>query len=50
MKEVFYVAKVQKNLTLILLETEYNSYSEAQKAIESLPKGRYQVQKFFEVE
>jgi hypothetical protein len=49
MKEVFYVATVNADLTLSLLLTEYTTYPEAQAAIQTLPAGRYQVQKFFEV-
>lgn len=49
MKEVFYVATVNAEMALTLLPTKYDSYPEAQAAIAALPKGRYQVQKFFEV-
>lgn len=49
MKEVFYVATVNADMSLTLLPTQYASYGEAQAAIASLPNGRYQVQKFFEV-
>lgn len=50
MKEVFYIATVSPGMTLSLLPTAYASYPEAQAAIANLPPGRYQVQKFFEVQ
>jgi hypothetical protein len=49
MKEVFFVATVNADMSLSLLATQYATYGEAQSAISTLPKGRYQVQKFFEV-
>jgi hypothetical protein len=50
MKEVFYVATVNADFQLSLLPKQYASYAEAQADIPTLPAGRYQVQKFFEVE
>ena len=43
------MATVNAEMALTLLPTKYDSYPEAQAAIAALPKGRYQVQKFFEV-
>jgi len=50
MKQVFFLAKVNEDMSLSLLPTHYASYQEAEAEIPNLPKGRYQVQKFFEVE
>lgn len=50
MKEVFFIAQVNVDMTLSLLPTPYETYPEAQAAIAALPTGRYQVQKFFEVQ
>ena len=48
MNEVFFIAKVLENMQLQLLKKPYNSYGEAVEGIKDLPKGFYQVQKFFE--
>lgn len=49
MKEVFFVTKVNADLSITLASnTEFASYAEAQAAIEKLPNGTYQVQKFFQ--
>ena len=50
MKEVFFIAKVNKDMSLQLLEGEYESYSDAMTAIALLEPGTYQVQKFFVVD
>lgn len=48
MREVYFIAKVGENMSLFLLKGEYESYIDAQNAIRDLPKGFYQIQKFFE--
>lgn len=50
MKEVFFIAMVFDNMELKLLKGSYESYPLAVDAIKQLPKGFYQVQKFFQVE
>lgn len=47
MKVVFRIAAFDAEGKLTLLEKEYETYPEAEKGIEELPTGTYQVQKVF---
>lgn len=47
MKVVFRIANFDNEGKLILLPTEFETYPEAEKSIENLPAGTYQVQKVF---
>ena len=47
MKTVFRIAEFDVAGKLTLLEKEFETYPEAEKGIEELPEGTYQVQKVF---
>ncbi len=47
MKVVFRIAAFDAEGKLTLLEKEFETYPEAEKGIEELPTGTYQVQKVF---
>jgi hypothetical protein len=47
MKVVFRVAQFDAEGKLTLLPTEFQTYPEAEKSIDDLPSGTYQVQKVF---
>ena len=47
MKVVFRIAAFDVEGKLTLLEKEFETYPEAEKSIEELPAGTYQVQKVF---
>jgi len=47
MKIVFRIAEFDENGKLTLLVKEFGTYPEAEKGIEELPAGTYQVQKVF---